>query len=127
MIVFVISPASLYARSFIVPSLACSISTEVREVLSRKLEPSLFVSKVWSVVLEESANKSSPEFISLNNLVLPGSSLVKSPSMGSGSGSPGRVSSIKPPCLPSPFKSKPNKFSASFIARLLVGEPRSSL
>ena len=46
MIVFVISPASLYARSFIVPSLACSISTEVREVLSRKLEPSLFISKV---------------------------------------------------------------------------------
>ena len=68
MIVFVISPASLYARSFIVPLLVCSISTEVREVLSRKLEPSLFVSKVWSVVLEESANKSSPEFWSTNKV-----------------------------------------------------------
>ena len=68
MIVFVISPASLYARSFIVPSLACSISIEVREVPERKLEPSLFISKVWSVVLEESANKSSPEFWSTNKV-----------------------------------------------------------
>ena len=76
-------------------------------------------------MLEESANKSSPEFISLNNLVLPGSPSVESSSIGSGS--PGKLSSKRPPCLPSLFKSKPNKFSASFIARLLVGDSRSSL
>ena len=59
------------------PSLFCSISTAVREVLVKKLEPSLLVSKVWSVVLEESANKSSPEFWSTNRvLVLTTSSKV---------------------------------------------------
>ena len=88
-----------------------SISTAVREVPAKKLEPSLFVSKVWSVVLEESANKSSPEFISLYNFVLPGSPSVESSTIGSGSSSTAIV-----PCLPSLFKSKPNKFSASFIA-----------
>ena len=59
------------------PSLFCSISTAVREVPTKKLEPSLLVSKVWSVVLEESANKSSPEFWSTNRvLVLTTSSKV---------------------------------------------------
>ena len=59
------------------PSLFCSISTAVREVPAKKLEPSLLVSKVWSVVLEESANKSSPEFWSTNRvLVLTTSSKV---------------------------------------------------
>ena len=45
-----------------------SISTAVIEVPAKKLEPSLFVSKVWSVVLEESANKSSLEFWSTNKV-----------------------------------------------------------
>ena len=35
-------------------------------MLVKKLEPSLFVSKVWLEESEESANKSSPEFISVN-------------------------------------------------------------
>ena len=47
-----------------------SISTAVREVPAKKLEPSLFVSKVWSSVLEESANKSSPEFWSTNKVLV---------------------------------------------------------
>ena len=33
---------------------------------AKKLEPSLFISKVWLEESEESANKSSPEFISVN-------------------------------------------------------------
>ena len=62
------------------PSLFCSISTAVREVPAKKLEPSLFVSKVWSVVLEESANKSSPEFWSTNKVlvfVAPGNVVIE--------------------------------------------------
>ena len=50
------------------PSLFCSISTAVREVPAKKLEPSLFISKVCSEESEESANKSSPEFISVNKV-----------------------------------------------------------
>ena len=53
-----------------VPSSQFSISTAVREVPAKKLEPSLFVSKVWSVVLEESANKSSLEFWSTNKVLV---------------------------------------------------------
>ena len=45
-------------------------------MLAKKLEPSWFVSKIWLSVSEESANNSSPEFISLNNFVLPASSIV---------------------------------------------------
>ena len=52
------------------PSSQFSISTAVREVPVKKLEPSLFVSKVWSVVLEESANKSSLEFWSTNKVLV---------------------------------------------------------
>ena len=37
---------------------------------AKKLEPSIFVSKVWSVVSEESANKSSPEFWSTNKVLV---------------------------------------------------------
>ena len=62
------------------PSLFCSISTAVREVPAKKLEPSLFVSKVWLSVLEESANKSSPEFWSTNKVlvfVAPGNVVIE--------------------------------------------------
>ena len=45
-------------------------------MLAKKLEPSLFFSKVWLEESEESANNSSPEFISLYNFVLPASSVV---------------------------------------------------
>ena len=46
-------------------------------MLAKKLDPSLFVSKVCSVELAESANNSSPEFKSVNNvLVLTASSKV---------------------------------------------------
>ena len=65
------------------PSLFCSISTAVREVPTKKLEPSLFVSKVWLSVLEESeesANKSSSEFWSTNKVlvfVAPGNVVIE--------------------------------------------------
>ena len=53
-----------------VPSSWFSISIAVREVPAKKLEPSWLVSKIWSSVLEESANKSSPEFISVNKVLV---------------------------------------------------------
>ena len=52
-------------------------------MLAKKLEPSRFLSKIWLSVSEEDANKSSPEFISLYNFVLPAFSVVWSEAVDS--------------------------------------------
>ena len=75
------------------PSLACSISTAIKEVSANELRPSWLVSKVWVSGSEEGENKNSLEFISWNNFVLPGSSFIGS-GTGIGSGSPDKASSL---------------------------------